>query len=124
ALSAMPILGRDERDAHRSRRADPHRIAQAITQVRAGDRIAYEPRTVRLGPRLGDVYPVVAGLAEGDRVVTRGAFALDADLQIRGGASMMASADDREEGTWDAVIQLSAAERRKLAPVVSAYLEV
>ncbi|MGB0685710.1 MAG: efflux RND transporter periplasmic adaptor subunit [Planctomycetota bacterium] len=88
------------------------------------DRIAYEPRTVRLGPRLGEVYPVVAGLKEGDRVVTRGAFALDADLQIRGGASMMASADDREDGTWDAVIQVSAAERRKLAPVVGAYLEV
>ena len=100
------------------------RRAIVYVEVRAGDRIAYEPRTVRLGPRLGDVYPVVAGLAEGDRVVTRGAFALDADLQIRGGASMMASADDREEGTWDAVIQLSAAERRKLAPVVSAYLEV
>lgn len=88
----------------------------------SGHPIAYEPRTVRLGPRLGDVYPVVAGLAEGDRVVTRGAFALDADLQIRGGASMMASADDREEGGWDAVIQVSAAERRKLAPIVSAYL--
>lgn len=100
------------------------RRAIVYVEVRAGDRVAYEPRTVRLGPRLGDVYPVVAGLAEGDRVVTRGAFALDADLQIRGGASMMASADDREEGTWDAVIQLSAAERRKLAPVVNAYLEI
>lgn len=100
------------------------RRAIVYVEVRAGDRVAYEPRTVRLGPRLGDVYPVVAGLAQGDRVVTRGAFALDADLQIRGGASMMASADDREEGTWDSVIQVSATERRKLAPVVSAYLEV
>ncbi|MEO0814459.1 MAG: efflux RND transporter periplasmic adaptor subunit, partial [Myxococcota bacterium] len=50
----------------------------------------YAPRTVRLGPRSGDVYPVVAGLSEGERVVTRGAFAIDADLQIRGGDSMMA----------------------------------
>src|SRR5690606_28037673 len=52
----------------------------------------YEPRVVRLGPRTGAVYPVVAGLGEGERVVTRGAFALDADLQIRGGASMLSHA--------------------------------
>lgn len=90
----------------------------------AGGRVAYEARTVRLGPRLGEVYPVVAGLAEGDRVVTRGAFALDADLQIRGGASMMTSADDREAGAWDGIIELSADQRQTLAPVVSAYLEV
>ena len=100
------------------------RRAIVYVQVRAGDRVAYEPRTVRLGPRLGDVYPVVAGLSEGDRVVTRGAFALDADLQIRGGASMMASADDREDGAWDSVITLSPAQRRALSPVVSAYLDV
>lgn len=100
------------------------RRAIVYVQVRSGDRVAYEPRTVRLGPRLGEVYPVVAGLSEGDRVVTRGAFALDADLQIRGGASMMASADDREEGAWDSVITLSPAERRSLAPVARAYLDV
>lgn len=90
----------------------------------AGGRVAYEARTVRLGPRLGEVYPVVAGLAEGERVVTRGAFALDADLQIRGGASMMTSADDSETGAWDGIIELSTAQRERLAPVVSAYLEL
>lgn len=100
------------------------RRAIVYVQVRAGDRVAYEPRTVRLGPRLGEVYPVVAGLAGGERVVTRGAFVLDADLQIRGGASMMASTDEREEGAWDGVIQLSSAQRQQLVPVVSAYLAV
>lgn len=55
----------------------------------------YEARTVRLGPRVGDAYPVVAGLSEGDRVVVEGAFALDAELQLRGGQSMMAIEDDR-----------------------------
>ena len=79
---------------------------------------------MRLGPRLGQVYPVVAGLAEGDRVVTRGAFALDADLQIRGGKSMMTSADDSQPGVWDAIIELTDAQRAPLAPVVRSYLAV
>lgn len=100
------------------------RRAIVYVEVGTGDPVGYEPRTVRLGPRLGDVYPVVAGLTEGERVVTRGAFALDADLQIRGGGSMMASADDREQGAWDSIIKLSARDRQTLGPVVAAYLDV
>lgn len=50
----------------------------------------FEARVVRLGPRAGERYPVLEGLEEGERVVVEGAFAIDADLQIRGGASMMA----------------------------------
>ncbi|MGH1346839.1 MAG: efflux RND transporter periplasmic adaptor subunit [Nannocystales bacterium] len=99
------------------------RRAVVYVEVDAGDRVAYEARTVRLGPRLGKVYPVVAGLSEGERVVTRGAFALDADLQIRGGASMMTSADDHEVGVWDRIVELSDEQRKGLAPVVSAYLD-
>ncbi len=93
-------------------------------EIRGEDSLAYEPRTVRLGPRLGDVYPVVAGLSEGDRVVTRGAFALDADLQIRGGPSMMSLPDDEGTGPYDEVVELADAERAQLAPVLTAYLEV
>lgn len=85
---------------------------------------SYEARTVRLGPRLGSVYPVVAGLSEGERVVTRGAFALDADLQIRGGSSMMTTADDREPDAWDSLIELSPDQRAPLAPLLRAYLPI
>lgn len=53
-------------------------------------RPTYEARVVRLGPRSGDGYPVLEGLEAGERVVLEGAFAIDADLQIRGGPSMMA----------------------------------
>jgi Cu(I)/Ag(I) efflux system membrane fusion protein len=53
------------------------------------DRPTYEARVVDLGPRAGDVYPVLAGLKAGEQVVVHGAFTLDADLQIRGGASVM-----------------------------------
>lgn len=93
-------------------------------ELRDEETLAYAPRTVRLGPRLGDYYPVVAGLSEGERVVTRGAFALDADLQIRGGPSMMSQPDDLAEGPWANVVQLPAAERERLAPVLRAYLDV
>jgi len=63
-------------------------------EVPGAARPTYQARTVRLGARVGDVFPVVTGLEEGERVVTQGAFALDADLQIRGGHSMMARPDD------------------------------
>jgi len=54
----------------------------------------YEARVVTLGSRMGDLYPVLAGLQDGERVVIHGAFALDADLQIQGGDSMMSLTDD------------------------------
>lgn len=84
----------------------------------------YEPRTVRLGPRLGNVYPVTAGLSEGERIVTRGAFAIDADLQIKGGASMMTLADDREPDRWDGVVDISRSDLRQISPAVIAYLSI
>lgn len=84
----------------------------------------YNARTVRLGPKTGDVYPVVAGLAEGERVVVKGAFTLDADLQIRGGQSMMAAPDDTAPQRSDPLISLAAGERKKLVPVLEAYLEL
>ena len=45
----------------------------------------YEPREVRLGARAGDAYEVLAGLAEGERVVTSGNFLLDAEARLRAG---------------------------------------
>lgn len=44
----------------------------------------FEPRTVVLGPRAGeDVYAVLSGLNEGERVVTSGQFMLDSESQLR-----------------------------------------
>ena len=80
--------------------------------------------TVRLGPRVGDVYPVVAGLREGDAVVTEGAFALDADLQIRGGHSMMTGGDDTTPGPYDAAIEVPEVWDEGLRPIVEAYLSM
>lgn len=98
------------------------RRALVYVEVPDAERPTYEARTVRLGPRAGDVYPVVAGLREGERVVTHGAFALDADLQIRGGASMMTRPDDRAE--VDEPVEVSAALSATLRGAIASYLTV
>ncbi|MDP5036521.1 MAG: efflux RND transporter periplasmic adaptor subunit [Alishewanella sp.] len=49
----------------------------------------YNPRRITLGQRLGEQYQVLAGLEQGELVVTQGAFRLDSELQIRGLASML-----------------------------------
>ncbi|MCB9756697.1 MAG: efflux RND transporter periplasmic adaptor subunit [Myxococcales bacterium] len=82
----------------------------------------FELREVRLGPKAGPVYPVLAGLNEGERVVTHGAFLLDADLQLSGGRSMMTLGDDREQGDAPA-LKVSPAFLESVAPVVATYLE-
>ena len=49
----------------------------------------YETVEVTLGPRVDRGYLIFDGLAEGDRVVTEGAFKLDSEQQIKAKASMM-----------------------------------
>ncbi len=93
-------------------------------EVPDAPRPTYDARVVRLGPRVGDLYPVIAGLSEGERVVIEGAFTLDADLQIRGGHSMMMSGDDTTPGPFDQAIETSASWRAGLRPVIAAYLEL
>lgn len=48
----------------------------------------FEPREIVLGPRGGEFYPVLKGLAEGERVVTRGGFLIDSQFQITGHSSL------------------------------------
>ncbi|MDD4817982.1 MAG: efflux RND transporter periplasmic adaptor subunit [Victivallaceae bacterium] len=48
----------------------------------------YEGRTVELGPRTGDFYPVRSGLAGGEEVVTSGTMKIDSAMQIAGLPSM------------------------------------
>lgn len=48
----------------------------------------FAPREVELGPRAGGFYPVLKGLAEGERVVSRGGFLVDSQFQITGHPSL------------------------------------
>ncbi len=50
---------------------------------------SYEYREVTLGDRIGDQYLILEGLQPGDRVVTNGAFAIDAAAQLNNQLSMM-----------------------------------
>lgn len=90
-------------------------------EIRGADEPTYDAREVQLGPQIGHHFPVVAGLEEGERVVTHGAFVLDSDLQIRGGRSMMTMKDDAERRATEA-LAVDEAFLRGLAPVFEAYL--
>lgn len=48
----------------------------------------FESRDVTLGPKAGDLFPVLSGLSEGDRVAVRGNFLLDSQAQISGSPSL------------------------------------
>lgn len=73
---------------------------RAVVYVELPDRDqpTYEGREVRLGARLGDYYLVEEGLQEGLRVVRRGAFKLDAEMQIQARPSMMSAAESGAVG--------------------------
>jgi Cu(I)/Ag(I) efflux system membrane fusion protein len=51
--------------------------------------------TVVLGPRAGDVFVVLSGLEEGERVATRGSFKIDSEMQIRAKPGMMSLPAER-----------------------------
>jgi Cu(I)/Ag(I) efflux system membrane fusion protein len=44
----------------------------------------YKQREVEIGPRAGAYYPIVAGLSEGENVVTRANFLIDSQTQLTG----------------------------------------
>jgi len=48
----------------------------------------FEARELVLGPRSGVWFPVLQGLAEGERVVVRGGFLIDSQFQINGHPSL------------------------------------
>ena len=50
---------------------------------------AFLLREIDLGPSLGGSYVVLAGLNEGEEVVTNGVFSIDASAQLEGKRSMM-----------------------------------
>lgn len=63
------------------------------------DEPVFRMREVTLGPSLGDGWIVKSGLTEGEKIVTNGAFSVDAAAQLEGKPSMM----NREGGSQAAV---------------------
>lgn len=87
--------------------------------------VAYEGRQVELGPRAGDVFIVLQGLGEGERVVTQGAFRIDSSLQIRGEISMMHEGEREDEREPPIGSGSGSSESRAISPgLLDAYLAV
>jgi Cu(I)/Ag(I) efflux system membrane fusion protein len=61
----------------------------------------FKMREVELGPMLGTDYVILSGLKDGEEIVTRGAFNVDAAAQLEGKPSMMS----QEAGSTDGMIQ-------------------
>lgn len=60
------------------------RSGEKTTVFVALDGGKFDPRTVTLGPQAeGDMYQVLSGLNEGERIVTSGQFMLDSESQLR-----------------------------------------
>ncbi|NUN95260.1 MAG: efflux RND transporter periplasmic adaptor subunit [Candidatus Omnitrophica bacterium] len=99
------------------------------------DGIYYVGRTIELGSRADGFYLVERGLAEGERVVTRGNFKIDSALQIQAKPSMLNPPDMGEEAPGSGtskepakptppLARLGEAQALKVRPVLAAYLAV
>ncbi len=82
----------------------------------------FEGRQVTLGPRAGDYYLVKEGLAEGELVVTKGSFKIDASLQIQAKPSMMNPTAAQEPAPE--TLEVPAAFREQIWGVVEKYLSL
>lgn len=63
-----------------------------------GDEPVFKAREIGLGPILGNSYVVTDGLAEGEEIVTDGAFSVDAAAQLEGKPSMMGQESEKVPG--------------------------
>lgn len=65
------------------------RQAVVFVETKSEDASLYEARYIEIGPKAGDSYIVLSGLEVGEKIVTNGAFKIDAELQIQAKPSMM-----------------------------------
>ena len=100
-ICGMDLVPAEELGYVQDPNTEPPLVVPASAVLRTGKRAvvyiekpntdlpAFEGREIEIGPRAGDVFIVIAGLNEGDRVVTKGAFKIDSALQIQAKPSMM-----------------------------------
>ena len=62
---------------------------RSIVYVQKGNEPEFELREITTGSSTGSAYQVLEGLEPGEKVVTNGAFTIDAEAQLRGKTSMM-----------------------------------
>lgn len=107
--------------------------AVVYVEARGEDGPVYEGRVVELGPRAGEWYVIRSGLAEGDRVVTRGALQIDSAMQIQAKPSMMQPGEIVETSKGRDVETAPKIKSRAVSgaayhgqarPILSAYLDM
>lgn len=105
---------------------------RSLVYVESGssDAPVYTMREVTTGPSTGDMIVIRGGLDAGERVVSRGVFAVDAAAQLAGGRSMMnpgktffnaADNSDSDDPVIHEPVAVSAAARDKLAAALETY---
>lgn len=84
----------------------------------------FEAREIVLGPRLGDTYVVLDGLAIGEEVAVNGTFSIDAAAQLSGKRSMMSITDlsSFEPLPVDKTYQVGEAAQGQFRLMFEAYL--
>ncbi len=78
---------------------------------------SYEMREVTLGPRMGEMYLIEAGLEAGEEIATNGVFAIDAAAQLSGNYSMMSRPESK-------TLQTPEAFREQITAAAEAYFEI
>lgn len=78
---------------------------------------AYEMREITIGPRMGEMYLVEAGLEAGEEIVTNGVFAIDAAAQLSGNYSMLMRPDVK-------TMDVPQAFREQITALADAYFKV
>ena len=100
--------------------------AVVYVQLPDKEKPTFEGRQVTLGPRAGDYYLVKEGLTEGEQVVTRGNFKIDASLQIQAKPSMMSAepAQTTEQPPGGEIADVPGAFREQIWVFVERYLSL
>ena len=78
---------------------------------------AYEMREITIGPRMGEMWLVEAGLEAGEEIVTNGAFAIDAAAQLSGNYSMLMRPETK-------TMEVPQAFQQQITRLANAYFEV
>jgi membrane fusion protein, copper/silver efflux system len=92
---------------------------RSIVYVRVPDTEfpSFEMREVTIGPRMGEMYLIEAGLEAEEEVVTNGVFAIDAAAQLSGNYSMMMRPKAKTMETPEAF-------REQITTVTEAYFQL
>ncbi|WP_339916889.1 efflux RND transporter periplasmic adaptor subunit [Yeosuana marina] len=89
--------------------------------------VNFRLRNVTLGPSLGDAYIIENGLKDGDEIVVKGSFTVDAASQLAGKPSMMNPESSNELTSNMTMIDKSKIDmkfKQQLGDIVAAYIKL